>query len=561
MKNNGPITNIERKILPGQNIISKTDLKGIIQFVNSEFCEISGFSEEELLGQPQNIVRHPSVPREVFTGMWDTLGKNKSWNGIVINRCKNGDHYWVDANISPLFVGDHPIGYMSVRTLASREQIEAAEIQFGIKKIKSIPWRVLLQSALNWIYNRKNIFFLALPIPVSFYGFYSILFEKNLNVGLFLFGSSSLAYVLGYVFQAVFFKKELKNLQDQIQGLATRDLKTNIRIPDLSNTFYNTFQKLNDLKVEMKGLVSQLYSNSEFVEAQSTMVNTSIKQIDVSVQELSRSLNILSDSVSLTQNSTSHAGEQIVALTESIVSINNQASSLSKTITETRNVIDSSFSVSKDLSSQMSAFSSSVDSGTKRLEALALKSNDIANILTSITYVADRTNLLSLNAAIEASRAGDAGAGFAVVAEEIKKLAEQSSRSAKEIHQSISSFRSELLFVTDDNKARLVELQKGANDVVKIETSFQEIFKHSEKEKTAIDELIKIASKIDQLSQMLNQELEIILQRNTENSTVVSELATTSEEQSASLHSIIGAIQNLEEVSASLHHTTRLFRF
>ncbi|TGN13716.1 methyl-accepting chemotaxis protein [Leptospira ilyithenensis] len=561
MKNNGPVTNIERKFLPGQNIISKTDLKGIIQFVNAEFCEISGFAEEELLGKPQNIIRHPSVPREVFADMWNSLSQNKSWNGVVINRCKDGDHYWVDANISPLFQGDHPIGYMSVRTIASPEQIEAAEIQFGIKKSKTTLRRLLLQSIVRWISNRKNIFFLGLPIPVGLIGFYSVLFANKQKLGLFLLGASGLAFILGYVFQEIFFRNELGKLKIQIQGLAERDLKTNIHIPDSSNTFYTAFQKLNDLKVEMKGLVSQLYSNSEFVEVHSSMASNSIKQIDVSVQELSKSLNTLSDSVSVTQESSSHAGEQIVELTQSIISINNQASFLSKTIADTRNVIDDSFSVSKDLSSQMNAFSTSVDSGTKRLEALALKSNEIAKILSSITYVADRTNLLSLNAAIEASRAGEAGAGFAVVAEEIKKLAEQSSRSAKEIHQSISSFRSELLFVTDDNKSRLVELQKGANDIVKIESSFQEIFTHSEKEKSAIQELIRIASNIDKLSQMLSQELEVIMQRNTENNSVVSELAATSEEQSASIHSIIGAMQNLEEVSASLHYTTRLFRF
>ncbi|BDA80971.1 methyl-accepting chemotaxis protein (plasmid) [Leptospira kobayashii] len=561
MKNNGPVTNTERKFLPGQNIISKTDLKGIIQFVNAEFCEISGFSEEELLGKPQNIVRHPSVPREVFADMWNTLNQNKSWNGVVINRCKNGDHYWVDANISPLFQGDHPIGYMSVRTHASPEQIEAAEILFGMRKSQKTLWHLLLQSGTRWISNHKNIFFLGLPIPVGVAGFYFTLFANKLELGLFFLGASSLAFVLGYIFQEIFFKNELKKLETQIQGLAERDLKTNIQIPDDSNTFYTAFQKLSDLKVEMKGLVSQLYSNSEFVEVHSSMANNSIKQIDVSVQELSKSLNTLSDSVSVTQESSSQAGDQIIALTQSIVSINNQASSLSKTIADTRNVIDNSFSVSKDLSSQMNAFSVSVDSGTKRLEALALKSNEIANILSSITYVADRTNLLSLNAAIEASRAGEAGAGFAVVAEEIKKLAEQSSRSAKEIHQSISGFRSELLFVTDDNKSRLVELQNGANDIIKIESSFQEIFTHSEKEKAAIQELIRIASNIDQLSQKLNQELEVIMHRNTENNSVVSELAATSEEQSASIHSIIGAMQNLEEVSASLHHSTKLFRF
>ncbi len=561
MRNNGPLTNIESKLKPGQNIISKTDLKGIIEFVNPEFCDISGFTEDELIGKPQNIIRHPAVPGYVFAEMWATIKNNQSWNGVVINRCKNGDYYWVDASVSPLFKDDQPVGYMSVRSLATEEQIHHAKILFGMIKDEKTILEKTFSLISGWLANQRNIFFLIFPLVLAASALYLYFAKENHFLGILFFIIALLASFSGNIFQGILFRKEVKILQTSIQTMAQRDLKTEIPVPKHFSSCITLFQQLQILKVEMKGLVTQLYSNSDFVSTNAEEAGNSIEQIDASVEELSKALNILSDSVSVTLQSTSSAGDQIINLTEAIVSINNQANVLSKVIAETRDVIDQSFSVSKHLSGQMSEFSSSLDSGTKRLQTLAAKSTEIEKILSSISYVADRTNLLSLNAAIEASRAGEAGAGFAVVAEEIKKLAEQSSKSAKEIHQSIGSFQSELLSVTQENQVRLSELQKGASDIVKIESSFQEIFKHSEREKVAIQELVDIAAKIDSLSQLLTHELDTILDRNTENSSVVSELANTSEEQSASIHAISDAMQNLREVATSLYSTTKFFRF
>ncbi|MDD2934640.1 MAG: methyl-accepting chemotaxis protein [Methylotenera sp.] len=126
MKTNLPVTQREQELKDTTSIVSKTDLQGKITFINLDFIEISGFSEEELLGQNQNIVRHPDMPPAAFEDLWATIKSGKPWVGIVKNRCKNGDHYWVDACITPMREGGQVTGYISVRRKASREQIEGA---------------------------------------------------------------------------------------------------------------------------------------------------------------------------------------------------------------------------------------------------------------------------------------------------------------------------------------------------------------------------------------------------------------------------------------------------
>lgn len=127
MKTNLPVTQKEILLEPGQTIVSKTDLKGQITYVNRAFLDISGFSEHELIGQPHNIVRHPDMPPEAFADLWATLKDERPWTGLVKNRCKNGDHYWVLANATPIFQNDSVTGYISVRTAPPRELVAAVE--------------------------------------------------------------------------------------------------------------------------------------------------------------------------------------------------------------------------------------------------------------------------------------------------------------------------------------------------------------------------------------------------------------------------------------------------
>ncbi|MBP8065636.1 MAG: PAS domain-containing protein, partial [Aeromonadaceae bacterium] len=127
MRNNQPITQQEKEFSADTRLVSMTDLQGDITFVNLDFLRISGFNEQELLGSHHNIVRHPDMPPAAFADLWRTIKAGKTWRGLVKNRCKNGDHYWVDAYVMPIVQDGETVGYQSVRSKPSRAQVTEAE--------------------------------------------------------------------------------------------------------------------------------------------------------------------------------------------------------------------------------------------------------------------------------------------------------------------------------------------------------------------------------------------------------------------------------------------------
>jgi len=127
MRTNLPVTQQEFVIPDGVTLVSTTDLQSRITYCNPNFVAVSGYSREELIGQPHNIVRHPDMPPEAFRDMWATLQSGSPWSALVKNRRKNGDHYWVMANATPIVQNGQPVGYMSVRTKPTRQQSTGAE--------------------------------------------------------------------------------------------------------------------------------------------------------------------------------------------------------------------------------------------------------------------------------------------------------------------------------------------------------------------------------------------------------------------------------------------------
>ncbi|MBN3834537.1 PAS domain-containing protein, partial [Burkholderia sp. Ac-20344] len=127
MRNNQPVTQREYDFPDDATLMSTTDANSYITYANAAFIQVSGFSPEEIEGQPHNVVRHPDMPKEAFADMWATLKGGEPWTALVKNRRKNGDHYWVRANAIPVMRNGEPKGYMSVRTKATRDEIAAAE--------------------------------------------------------------------------------------------------------------------------------------------------------------------------------------------------------------------------------------------------------------------------------------------------------------------------------------------------------------------------------------------------------------------------------------------------
>jgi len=134
MRSNLPVSNIEYVLQDNESPTSKTDVHGNITYINQDFINISGYSAEELMGAPQNVVRHPDMPEAAFADLWRTIKSGKPWTGLVKNRRKNGDHYWVEANVSPIFENHEIVGYTSVRAKPSRDQVQAAEAVYRAVK-------------------------------------------------------------------------------------------------------------------------------------------------------------------------------------------------------------------------------------------------------------------------------------------------------------------------------------------------------------------------------------------------------------------------------------------
>lgn len=130
MRTNLPVTGTEYVMRDGQFIVSTTDVKGRITYVNPCFIEVSGFSQDELIGKAHNLVRHPDMPPAAFADLWLTLQAGLPWTGLVKNRRRNGDFYWVMANVTPVQEGGRTVGYMSVRTRPERAQVEAADAAY-----------------------------------------------------------------------------------------------------------------------------------------------------------------------------------------------------------------------------------------------------------------------------------------------------------------------------------------------------------------------------------------------------------------------------------------------
>jgi len=530
-----------KRVQPGERIITRTDVRGFILYVNDEFCEISGFRREELLGQPQNIVRHPLVPKWVFADLWNHLKRGKSWNGVLLNRCKDGSAYWVDANISPIYDGTEITGYLSVRTHATDSQIHRAETLFQ-KKVKASRNRFAFH--FSW-----SAFFCGLATIFPFVVLGLLQPQESLLIPVLLVANVVLV-LLARQFQERESKKKLGNLQEIISSFRNQNLKAEIPVHRDGHSEYNRIlHQMQGLNADLRGLVSQLFFNADALGRAGNATQEEIQRIERMSQDLGHSVTTLMTIVSDTFSSAEKFGDELISLTQAILDINNQSSQLSNLIEATNHSVEASSATAKGLGNTVQSLLSSVGSGTERIQAVANQFQKVAGLVTVIQGVAEKTNLLSLNASIEAARAGESGKGFAVVANEIRKLAEQTNHSALEIRDTLSKYKNEIDAVTKDSLSRLQELRKASEGLALLETGFEEISKHSEGEKKAIMSILEGTKNIDKVSQVLCQELETISSRNLQNNACTQELNQMVFEQSEVIASLHQTVDNLIQVT------------
>ncbi len=184
MKNNQPISQNEVQMREGSVIVSRTDLKGLITYINQDFLDISGFSEVELIGKSHNMVRHPDMPSAAFKDLWATIKEGKPWVGMVKNRCKNGDHYWVEAHVTPVLKNGEVSEFLSVRKIPSREKINRAEALY--EKLNAGTASLPESNSLVSLFSIRNRIIAA----------YSLMALFMFGLGLNIFGSATIGFMI-----------------------------------------------------------------------------------------------------------------------------------------------------------------------------------------------------------------------------------------------------------------------------------------------------------------------------------------------------------------------------
>ncbi|MDH5191956.1 MAG: methyl-accepting chemotaxis protein [Gammaproteobacteria bacterium] len=489
MKQNLPVTNTETKLADNEYIISATDAKGIITRVNDVFTKVSGYSQEELIGKNHNIVRHPDMPPAAFEDLWTTLKKGNAWMGVVKNRCKNGDYYWVDAYVSPMYENGKVIGYESVRKKAAPDVIKRAE------------------KAYQRINAGKPAFDRRFDLPVLTQMVAGVSTIMLVMAVLALLDGMDIIKVAGALVLGIAGTYGLSLLAGQKVKVAEREGTRIVDNPLMQYIYLGSTYRIWKpvLAIKMlesctKGLIVSSSSYIERLIPASEQASLLMEQTSQGIQQQHGDI----DQVATAMN-------EMMATVQEIAK---SAASAAEAAHEADVEADKGKIVVTEAMGAMSALSDRIDSTSSAVASLAADTDAIGSVLDVIRGIAEQTNLLALNAAIEAARAGEQGRGFAVVADEVRTLASRTQESTQEIQSMIERLQ-------DGASNAVTAMGKGKEQTVKSEELVE----------NAVESLAMIAASVAMINTMNAQ------------------IASAAEEQGAVAEDINRNIVNISQVA------------
>jgi len=415
MRLNMPVTQQERTFAATERLISTTDLSSHITYCNDAFVALSGFTREELIGQPHNLVRHPDMPPSVFAHMWETIKQGKPWMGVVKNRSKNGDFYWVSAYVTPIYEQGKVAGFESVRSLPSRDQVRRAEALYARLRVGKSAVSVF--STLRYHLTRQ----LPLLIAAVVLGICNYVMADHAGLAVMLLTLIALGAVLEWrqnqALKALL-DEHPKAFTDPLIALTYSDnhgpqARLDLALLSEEARLQTALTRLVDAGEGVKQRAGQSASLSllqaEALDQQRNETDqsaTAINQMSATIQEVTHNV-----------QSTAHAAQEADTLAQ-----------------RGRGLADDSLLAIRHMANSVSEIGEAVSE-------LAGATQSIGSVVDVINSIAQQTNLLALNAAIEAARAGEQGRGFAVVADEVRSLASRTQTSTEQIQSIIGDLR------------------------------------------------------------------------------------------------------------------------
>ncbi|CAN7490795.1 methyl-accepting chemotaxis protein [Acidovorax sp. LjRoot117] len=487
MRVNLPVSTQEYAFPKGETLVSTTDLKGRILYCNPMFIEVSGYEKEELLGQPHNMIRHPDMPEEAFRDMWETIASGAPWSAAVKNRRKDGSFYWVMANVTPLMQGDQPTGYMSVRTEATREQINAsdqlyrqmqAEKQAGAQVhvlragqvVKNTSWGRLANAVRLGPMGKMMLCTLLLVI-VSFGAAW--LGGHQMTVAS---GVAWVAVVLLALGMASYLHKAtvapLAQMLRWANRMAAGDLTQKITA-SRSDTVGDLQKALAQLNVNLLSIVRDARQESEHMQV-------STREIAQGNQDLSSRTEAQASNLQQTAASM----EEITGTVKQTAESARQATVLATQATQ--------------VAERSSEAVDGVASTMKQIQAASGRISEITQLIDSIAF---QTNILALNAAVEAARAGEQGRGFAVVASEVRSLSHRTQSAAKEIRQLIDDSANKVSEGHAKTDAAQKTMTESLELVRRVNTLIGEIHSASNEQLSGISQVNSAVAQLDTITQ------------------------------------------------------------